>query len=208
MALFYVFGYPDPATGEGLDPFAYRSDATITERTLDISATGPFELFGRHHELVVGFNGSNSSNTGREYAPGEMAPVGDFFEWDGSYPEPTFDATGVLLSDIDTRQRGVYAAARFSLADPLKLIAGARRASWKIDSFYLYDVPPDGPPDYRARFDYNETIPVRRPRLRHQPQPVGVRQLYRHLPAADRARHRQPLARSRRRSQPGGRHQG
>jgi outer-membrane receptor for ferric coprogen and ferric-rhodotorulic acid len=159
MALFYVFGYPDPVTGEGLEPSAYRSDATITERTLDLSATGPFELFGRRHELVVGFNGSNSSNTGREYAPGEMAPAGNFFEWDGSYPEPAFDPTGVLLSDIDTRQRGFYAAARFSLADPLKLIAGARRAAWKVDSFYLYDVPPDGPPDYRAKFDYNETIP-------------------------------------------------
>jgi len=159
MALFYVFGYPDPATGEGLDPYAYRSDATITERTLDVSATGPFELLGRRHELVVGFNGSNSSNVGREYAPGEMAPVGNFFEWDGSYPEPTFDPTGVPLSDIDTRQRGLYAAARFSLADPLKLITGARHATWEIDSFYLYDVPPDAPPDYRAQFDYSETIP-------------------------------------------------
>lgn len=158
MALFYMYGFPDPATGEGLDPFAYRSDAAIIERTLDLSANGPFELFGRRHELVAGFNGSRSRNTGSEYAPGEMAPVGNFFEWDGSYPEPTFDGR-IPLSDIDTRQTGVYAAARFSLADPLKLIAGARRARWKVDSYYLYDVPPDAPPGYRTRIDYRETIP-------------------------------------------------
>ena len=153
MALFYVYGFPNPDTGEGLDPFAYRSDATVVERTLDVSANGPFELFGRRHELVAGFNGSRSRNTGGEYAPGELAPVGNFFEWDGRYPEPAFSDEKIPLSDIDTRQSGLYAAARFSLADPLKLIAGARHARWKVDSYYLYDTPG------QARFDYTETIP-------------------------------------------------
>ena len=35
------------------------------------------------------------------WSPGELAPIGNFFEWDGSYAKPTFDSKGVLLTDID-----------------------------------------------------------------------------------------------------------
>lgn len=153
MALFYVSGYPDPVTGEGLEPFAYRAKSTITERTLDIAATGPFTLFGRRHELAVGFNGSRSTNVGNEYEPGDLADVGDFRQWTGNYPEPSFASDPTLLSNIKTRQNGLYAAARISLADPVKLIVGARRARWKVDSYYLYDSPA------RSRYSYNQTIP-------------------------------------------------
>jgi outer membrane receptor for ferric coprogen and ferric-rhodotorulic acid len=158
LALFYVYGFPDPATGEGLEPFAYRSEAEIIERSLDLYASGPFELFGRRHELVVGYDASRSTNVGEEFDVLDVAPTGNFFDWDGSYPLPVFGAPHPL-SDITTRQDGAYAAARFSLADPLKFIAGARYASWKIDSFYLYDTPPDAPPGYRARYDFDEVIP-------------------------------------------------
>lgn len=158
-ALFYVSGYPDPVTGEGLEPSAYRANGKVIERSLDFYANGPFDLFGRRHDLVVGYNGSRSTNTGEEFDDPESLPsIGDFFQWDGSYPRPVFGPAHPL-SDITTTQNGLYAAARFSLADPLKLIAGARRASWKIDSFYLYDTPPDAPPDYRSKYDFDETIP-------------------------------------------------
>ena len=103
-------------------------------------ATGAVNLFGREHELVVGYNGSKAENTGNEYAHGELAPVGNFFEWDGSYPEPDFDATGYLLQDIDSRQNGLYVAGRFVLADRVKAIAGARYSTWETDHFYLYEL--------------------------------------------------------------------
>ena len=152
LALFYMYGFPDPVTGEGLEPFAYRSDGKITETSLDVYANGPFELFGRTHELVVGYDGSRATNTGHEAEPGELADPGNFFEWDGSYPKPEFSAM-YPLNDIDTDQNGVYAAARFSLTDPMKLIAGARYSTWKVDSFYLYDTPAD------SKFDYDKVIP-------------------------------------------------
>lgn len=154
LALFYMYGFPDPVTGEGLEPSANRSKGEIVERALDVYASGPFDLFGRRHELVFGYNGSRSTNTGKEYAViGPLADPGNFFDWDGSYPNPGFSAQGDRLLDINTRQNGAYAAARLSLADPLKLIAGARYATWKTDSFYLYDDPHD------SRYDYRETIP-------------------------------------------------
>jgi outer membrane receptor for ferric coprogen and ferric-rhodotorulic acid len=158
LALFYVFGYPDPATGLGLDGFAYRSRSTITENALDVYASGPFELLGRKHELVVGYNGSRATNTGTEQEPigsgpdGALPQPGNFFEWNGSYPEPPFSPS-VPLNDIKTTQDAVYAAARFSLADPLKLIAGARYDRWKVDSFYLYDTPEN------SNYSFSKVIP-------------------------------------------------
>lgn len=154
LALFYVYGFPDPDTGLGLEPFAYRSTSRIIERALDVYASGPFEWSGREHRLLAGYNGSRARNTGLEFAHGPLAPVPDFFEWDGSYPEPDFAADGNLLQDIDSRQNGAYLAGRFSLADPLTLIAGARYATWKGEHFYLYDSP-----DVTFAEDYRRVIP-------------------------------------------------
>jgi len=152
-ALFYVSGFPDPVTGKGLQPYAYSSRGEILERALDLYASGPYELFGRTHELVAGYNGSRATNNGVEYEHGALADPGNFFEWDGSYPRPVFATLGTPLNDIRTTQNGYYAATRWSLADPLKLILGARYATWKVDSFYLYDSPT------RSNFDFKKTIP-------------------------------------------------
>ena len=47
----------------------------------------------------------------------------------------------------------VYAAARLSLTDSLKLIGGSRYGRWKIDSFYVYDSPTT------SKYDYTKAIP-------------------------------------------------
>ncbi len=154
LALFYVYGFPDPTTGLGLDPYTYRSDGDISEKALDAYARGPIALFGRQHELVLGFNGSRVQNDGDEFGAGPLDPVGNFFEWDGSYREPSFADQGILLNDIHTRQNGFYTAGRFSLMDPLTLIVGTRFASWKINTFYLYDSP-----TITFKYDYEEIIP-------------------------------------------------
>jgi len=154
VELFYVYGFPNPATGEGLDPYAYKSRGEIIDRAVDLYASGPFEAFGRTHELVFGYGGSRTSNNGSEYnAPDILPSTGNFFEWDGSYPKPNFPEQGTPLNNINTTQNGFYAAARWSLADPLKLITGARYATWKVDSFYIYDTPAV------SKYDFNKTIP-------------------------------------------------
>jgi len=132
-ALFYVYGFPNRETGEGIDPFAYRGTDAGRQNLLDVYASGPFQAFGRDHELVVGVSGSDYSRNSWERPYDEIAPVGDFFEWNGSYPYPEFgDKTP--YSSAKTKQTGVYAAARLQLADPLKLILGARFNRWKNDT--------------------------------------------------------------------------
>ncbi|PPE75548.1 TonB-dependent siderophore receptor [Solimonas fluminis] len=139
LALFYMEGYPDRETGEGLLAYAYRSRESGQMNALDLYAKGPFELFGRKHELVVGASQSRLKLDGYLFAaPEELPGTGNFFEWDGSYPEPDFADEGARITRITTDQTAVYAAYRFSLADSLKLIAGLRHTRWDTDYFDAY----------------------------------------------------------------------
>ncbi|MDB5969605.1 MAG: TonB-dependent siderophore receptor [Hydrocarboniphaga sp.] len=152
--LFYVFGFPDKQTGEGLYPYAYRSDDHGRQNSVDAYLSGPFELFGRKHELVVGGMGSWLHVDSYEYQPGDLADVGNFYEWDGSYPEPEFASEGDYIARVRTRQSAAYTALRLSLADPLKLIAGARYSTWKSSDYYVYDGPDAAEQDYRRVTPY------------------------------------------------------
>jgi outer membrane receptor for ferric coprogen and ferric-rhodotorulic acid len=152
LALFYIFGFPDPQTGDGLEEYASRSNGEVTERSLDVHASGPFSAFGREHELVVGYFRQRADDDGREFDHGELPDTGNFFNWDGSYPRPQFDGQGYLVSAIDTWQNGLYAAGRLTLADPLKLIAGLRYTTWKSEGTYIYA-------DTDTNFDHEKIIP-------------------------------------------------
>lgn len=139
MALFYVAGFPDKVSGLGLNPYVYRSTEEGQQNALDAYASGPFQLFGRKHELVVGASGSWSAQRGELFAAdtATISPVGNFYEWNGVYPMPTFAGEAATTKNAHTDQSGLYTAARFSLADPLTFILGARYSSWKTD---LYDI--------------------------------------------------------------------
>ncbi|MCS3847004.1 outer membrane receptor for ferric coprogen and ferric-rhodotorulic acid [Xanthomonas campestris] len=132
--LFYpfytIFGF-DRATGGGVVPY---SGNYLTERKADgadVYAEGPFQLFGREHQLVAGasYNRREFTNNGTFDFP---APLDTYFGWNGAYPEPnwsprTVQSTGTI------KQKAAYVAGRFSLADPLTLLVGARYTDWQID---------------------------------------------------------------------------
>jgi outer membrane receptor for ferric coprogen and ferric-rhodotorulic acid len=127
--LFYVYGEPDPTTGIGAFGWPSRYDQENTQTIADLRASGPFELGGRKHELVVGASSSRSKLHARSLNAENLAvPLPDLASWDGSYPEPAFVVDGGG-SDFTDKQRSVYAAARLNVADPLKLIVGANATS-------------------------------------------------------------------------------
>lgn len=134
MALFYVYGFPDRETGEGMDPYAYLGAQDGRQTMLDVYASGPFQAWGREHELVAGLSASHYRTQSYQASYEDLAEVGDFLHWTGDYPYPDFSATKYKASDVTTDQQGAYAAARLSLADPLTLIAGARWSRWKNDT--------------------------------------------------------------------------
>jgi outer-membrane receptor for ferric coprogen and ferric-rhodotorulic acid len=123
--LFYVYGTPDRNTGEGLYSYPSQYDMRNHQDLADTRLSGPFELAGRQHQAIIGANfGRSRMWEESAYGQGIGTALTDQSGLDGSYPEPSFDASysGAVFKDT---QRSVYATTRLSLADPLKLILGA-----------------------------------------------------------------------------------
>ncbi|QIL74358.1 TonB-dependent siderophore receptor (plasmid) [Diaphorobacter sp. HDW4B] len=130
--LFYLLSQPLRETGEGLGPYPNYSRQSFSQNSASLQATGPFKLLGRKHEAVIGLTGSQSNYTYGNHAY-TTGSIGNIFAWDGSYAEPVWGAFR-SLGDDRTRQSAVYAAARLSLADDLKLIVGGRQSRWETQS--------------------------------------------------------------------------
>lgn len=127
----------DRTTGAGISPSAgfYNTQRKVTG--VDGYIDGPFQLFGREHQLMAGL-----SYNKREYAnygdyqvggPGQAwDPFASYLNWTGKIGEPNWNPLA-LASEGTITQKAGYAAARLSLADPLKLIIGARYTDWKSE---------------------------------------------------------------------------
>ncbi len=121
-------GYPDPANGSGISTWEGKYVGKTVADAFDIYASGPFELLGRKHELVVGGSISERTWTNRGYWTNGTT-ITDYYNWNGNLAEPDWDnlPAGNKFSNREvTRENGLYATARFNLRDDLKLIAGSR----------------------------------------------------------------------------------
>lgn len=108
----------------------YTGDAS-DQLVLAASANGPFTLFGRKHELVVGAESLRNKVVGTNGGKQNKVTGIDIRNWDPytSYPETFLTITGSGTPST-TSQQGVYGTARLSLTDPLTLIIGARVSWW------------------------------------------------------------------------------
>ena len=132
-------GMPDPVTGEGMFFYWGKWEGHRVQTTADINASGPFTLFGREHELVVGYTSQDSRQTGATFDGSlfEMVP-GSIFDWNGHYPEPDFPKNGKY--ETNQNQNSAYIAARFRPTDDLSLILGTRVSDFQYNSTYKYYV--------------------------------------------------------------------
>jgi outer membrane receptor for ferric coprogen and ferric-rhodotorulic acid len=93
---------------------------------IDLYANGPFDLFGRRHELVLGFNAELYSSKGRSARGTAINNV--VFGDTRPLIEPELAYTSG--SESRTTQSGFYSQARLSIADPLTLVLGARTTTF------------------------------------------------------------------------------
>jgi outer membrane receptor for ferric coprogen and ferric-rhodotorulic acid len=128
--------YPDPLTGQGAKAFIYRLDSYQTQDTLDVYASGPFQLAGREHELVVGASSSRTHLNYPNYSStladqdNDYGDVDNIFTWDGrQYGRRAYKEVGGTVTTL--QQTGVYGALRLKPIDPLTLILGTRVSWWK-----------------------------------------------------------------------------
>lgn len=126
------FFFHDSYTADGVRasdytvPYARREyDYDYRRQAVDVFVSGPVQWFGRRHELLFGYNyDSLDSSYGGVALTATAAqirvPFGE------SWRVPDFRLPYNLGGITQTRQSGFYAQGRFSLADPLKLVIGAR----------------------------------------------------------------------------------
>ncbi|WP_447527918.1 ferric-rhodotorulic acid/ferric-coprogen receptor FhuE [Vreelandella sp. TE19] len=160
LAYPYVEGtLPDRLDGSGVSFYTGWNRGQREVDSVDAQASGPFTLLGREHELVVGANYSEQTNDYENtFIDGFEAD--DFNRYNGAAPNEGW-APFTPSEAASTRQKAVYTAARFSLADPLTLIAGARYTEWSgmtqtarsNDSQSTYEVTPYG----GLVYDFNDT---------------------------------------------------
>lgn len=138
--LLYLSG-PLNEDGSGLVSFPGSYLTNIAQNDAGLHAEGPFTLGGRTHEFAVGILYSdNDFRSDSRDAALPWPDVGNFHEWNGDHPEPVWGAPH-LYETSKTRQDGLYAVARFSLSDPMSLIAGARLSNYKKTGSGLYTNP-------------------------------------------------------------------
>jgi len=129
--MFFAYALPpDRASGLGYMGQSIYYHTQPTQKQLNLTAGGPFSLWGREHELTVGLAHSRHRYGWLTADPVSSAPVGSVYQWDGSYPEPVWGDVYVG-DDSRTTQTAAYAAARLQLTDSLKLILGARQTRLK-----------------------------------------------------------------------------
>lgn len=126
------WGFPDKQTGDGVRLYGGLGSATQKQSGLDVQLQGPFELLGRRHEAVLGFNWSDFKNFHEpQRGAGIEGRYVNIYDWGNETAGPTI--TGEKLYDYDgwQKQSGVYGAVRFKPRDDLTVIAGARVSNYR-----------------------------------------------------------------------------
>ncbi|MDU6389935.1 MULTISPECIES: ferric-rhodotorulic acid/ferric-coprogen receptor FhuE [unclassified Pantoea] len=135
----YLDGYFDKTTGLGVSQYAnypvvggtgYNTGKRKVD-AVDAFASGPYELLGRQHELMIGVNYSRQDNKYySSWANISADELGNYNDYNGNFPETDWGPRELTADSTTVRQKAVYLATRISLADPLHLILGARYTNW------------------------------------------------------------------------------
>lgn len=160
--LLYAYGNPDKDTGLGVFGMAGVYPSIYENYILDAYASGPFQLFGRQHQLVIG--GQTSRSHGHEYEDfsADVIEYPSVRDWGRvQVAEPTFPGAYLASDQIDRLSR-FYAAAHLNLTDRLKVVAGFNALKLKSKGFsYGTDTPRDESkvsPYAGAVFDLNDNV--------------------------------------------------
>jgi outer membrane receptor for ferric coprogen and ferric-rhodotorulic acid len=135
MQLLYTYGVVDKITGLGLNPYPYKGNRNRKQNDIGLNLSGNFELFDREQKLTFGVTHSNQDIIANGYSGENVNPLGDFYQWDGSYTEPTWVNPSVA-EETNIKQTAFYAASRLSLTDEVNVIIGARVSNWEKSAVY------------------------------------------------------------------------
>ncbi|MEL4241206.1 TonB-dependent siderophore receptor [Shewanella xiamenensis] len=136
--MIYMSGLLDKDTGAGLSGQRYHSHGESNSNNFDVQLKGDYDLLGQTHEFVTGALYSKQKSYADTYEPirdnmtgWDSQVVDNFYEWQqNQFAEPEWSSNANRQLNMDTEQKGFYAATRLTITDDFKLIAGGRISSW------------------------------------------------------------------------------
>jgi outer membrane receptor for ferric coprogen and ferric-rhodotorulic acid len=132
-------GNPDPVSGDGMFLYMGKFKGDEVQDNLDINLGGPFNLFGREHQLLVGFMSMNTRQDNPVYGSVYPPLNGSIFDWHGEFAKPDIPQIGT--DTIRQRQTGAYVSTRLRASDDLALILGARVSDFSASDHLDYSDP-------------------------------------------------------------------
>ncbi|MBZ5487707.1 TonB-dependent siderophore receptor [Halomonas aquamarina] len=137
--------------GSGAVLNGLRDDNETRQRSAQIDLNGAYELAGRRHDLSLGYSESRTRQRAFEqdctmfsatqsvfsqgcmYRANNGLPISDWRN--GVDPDIGIEGSRTgRVSTTDTELRGLYAATRLSLTEPLSLILGGRTSYYKTEN--------------------------------------------------------------------------
>lgn len=125
--LGYVDGEVDAVTGAA-DTYIGRYKWSPEQNAADLRLSGPYQLFGREHELLLGLNYYTIKRQDPAYEQLWGNPVSNAYTFNGGITRPNLARIGT--DSLNTRQLGLYLATRLRPTDRLSVILGSRVTDW------------------------------------------------------------------------------
>ena len=123
-------GNPDRVSGAGTILYASRWVGNPTQNSLDLYASGPFNLLGRKHDLVIGATVARTKVDAPTYGNWTLLSIPNIYTWDGNTPlNPNKPIQGNYTDEENISS--AYSTVRFRPTDALSLILGSRITSWE-----------------------------------------------------------------------------
>jgi len=107
---------------------SYHIKNTVDSVALKLD--GHYELFGRKHDVVAGFNGSWSNEDAPDWYINFDTAV-NVYTWNRQTPEPNWPSVYEFGWRYKLDQYGAYAATRLRATERLSLLAGGRVTYWR-----------------------------------------------------------------------------
>ncbi|MCO8170868.1 TonB-dependent receptor [Pseudomonas sp. 21LCFQ02] len=131
------WGFPDPVSGAGVRLYGGAGSTWQKQTSVDIQAQGPFELLGRSHDLIVGYNYSKFDNRHDPLRGTAIEGTAvNVYTWNNYTSRPVTHLGQLYDGDTTIYQRGTYLAARLHPTEQLSVILGARASDYD----YTYDL--------------------------------------------------------------------
>ncbi|WP_280374636.1 TonB-dependent siderophore receptor [Pseudomonas sp. BN515] len=125
-------GNPNPVDGSGMSIWRGKYRYETSQNAYDLYASGPFQLLGREHELVVGLSHRDIESKSTNW-PFFFDSVSTINGWTGDFPEPAW-GNPTSKQDDELKESAAYLTGRFKPTEDLSVILGSRVSNWEMDS--------------------------------------------------------------------------